>query len=477
VIAPNGRTNRGAFWLALGVALWCGWRLSRGIGPAPLYNSDSGVAILLAQGVGSWFFTLYYPAQDRLGGWPFWLARALHRGTPESFHAYSVLVLLSALVPLSRLVGGLPLAVLTLFPPLFLSQTAAQTFFNIGQPYLWQVAALCWAWWATRAVIEAGGGWRLAGLVLTSALAIWISPLSGPVLLGVWFIEAVRANRLRSLVPPAAIVLLGVGEWGMRRWQILRWLRRYGQYYVTSTRVDTGHLRANLRQVLGICWHEPVIVPLALGLALAFRPGAGRTERANQAVMLWLAGVTLPATILFEHFRVSEFSGRFFAFSAFWALAASTYGLATLTVERLPRLRVPLAAVMLAALALACPRSPTDPLAAPRADAARLSGTHPRVYLDGYWQTYVTASVAPPGALIPLPLERQHDRFPMLLSALTTGAEAIAPCALDRGSGLAEQYGALLGRLPGEAIPGPGDPLCLYRVERAADASWHLHHR
>ena len=52
--------------LALG---WCALRLGRGLGPAPFYNSDCAVPILVMQGMGEGAFTFFYPRQDRFLYW------------------------------------------------------------------------------------------------------------------------------------------------------------------------------------------------------------------------------------------------------------------------------------------------------------------------------------------------------------------------------------------------------------------------
>lgn len=455
--------------LALAVVAWCGWRLSAGIGPAPSFDSDSGAPMLLVQGYGSGPFAFFYPGQDRGGAWPFLAARALRLTTPEAYHTFSTLGLLTALVPLSRLLGGPGLAVLALFPPLFLNRVVSTTVFEIGQPYLWQIVALCWAWWALRSSLGRGGAGPVAGLLLASSLASWISRLSLPALLGLLAIEAILARKRMFLAPLVAIGLGALVEGQLRRWHTWACLREYGDSFVVPMWLDRGYFGANLVSVLNGCWQTEMLVPLALGAALIFRPGADRRERANQAALVWLAVMTLPALVLVHHFRENLFAARYFAFPAFWAIAAATYGLATLAFAVLPRARMLALCGVLLVLALACPSSPRDALAGTRAEAARLSGAHPRVYLDGYWQTYLIASVAAPGRLVPLVVENEVNRFPMLRSALAVGAEVLAPCALAPEAGVASQYGAVLRRTAAPSIPGPRDPLCLYTVERPAD--------
>jgi len=455
-------------WLALAVVAWCGWRLAAGLGPDPYYNSDSGAPMLLVQGLGSGPFTLFYPGQDRFGAWPFLIARWLRLDSPEAYHAFSTIGLLSALFPLSRMLGSPGLALLTLVPPLFLNHVVSWNVFEIGQPYLWQIAALCWAWWACRAAVERSSPLRLAGLAVAASLAIWMSTLSIPALAGLLVIEAVRAKRWQLPGPLLAVGLGALVEGQLRRLYHAYCARNFGQAYLSVLRFDRWHVRPNLAAVATGCWNTGVALPLLVGTLLVVRPGLDRRARANQAGLVWLALVTLPALVLVQHFRASDFSARYFAFPAFWALTSTFHGAAVLVLELARRWRPAVLGVALVAVAIACPVSPAIPLADVRADAARLTGSAPRIYLDGYWETYLLASLAPRGALVPLPRQGQSNRFPMLQSALQPGREAVAPCRLDQGDGTAEQYGALLRRTEAAVLPGTREPLCLYGVERAA---------
>ena len=89
--------------------------------------------------------------------WPFLLGQWLHLDTPEAMHVLAVLALCSAMVPLAAVLESPALAVLTVLSPLVLSRPVAWNFFG-GQPYLWQVVALCWAWWACRGALTARRG-------------------------------------------------------------------------------------------------------------------------------------------------------------------------------------------------------------------------------------------------------------------------------------------------------------------------------
>lgn len=468
------RWQRVELWLAAAALGWCAFRLARGIGPDPFYNSDCAVPILLMQGLGEGPFTLYYPLQDRYGMWPFLVARWLGLGTPEAFHVFSVLAWCSAVLPLWRVMGGPALAVLTLFAPVVLNHSVAWNFFQAGQPYLWQVLSLCWAWGACRAALSserrASRGWGLVGFWAAGALATWISTLSVPLLLVVLVLEAVqaRARPWRIAAPVVALGLAALTDGQLRRVYNAFCRRTFGQRFITPLQIDRGHLISNLAPVVASAWRQGVVVPFLLGAAVLPLPGRSRTERLNQLSLLALAVCPLPAYVVVSHFRSSDFAGRYFSLPAFWAVAAAVYGAVVLGALLAGQRRQAIHLVALAALVVTVPAAPRDPLADDRAAAARLVGPEPRVLLAGYWEVYVPASLAPAGALLPVGAESNLNRFPGTLAELRPGRKVLAPCALDRPDGTLEQRGALLRRTIDPPVSGTTGPWCLHAVERAA---------
>jgi len=464
--------EKGAAALALG---WCAFRLARGIGPVPFYNSDSAVPILLMQGLGDGPFTLFYPRQDRYGMWPFLLARAMHLGTPEAFHVFSVLFWCAAALPLVLLLESPALAIATLFLPIVLNNEVAWNFFQSGQPYLWQVSTLIWAWAACRVAVDGRTPVRrtvaLVVFWLFGALLAWISTLGIPALLILVVIEAARARAgaLRSARLVVALGLSALAEGQIRRLYNAFCRRTFGEKFLTVLKLDRGHLGANLASVLGTSRAVGLVVPLLLGVAVLPVPGRTRTERCHQLAFVLLAVYPLPAYVLVRHFRDNLFAGRYFSLCAFWAVAGAVYGAAVLLChlagEREPALRL----LILLGLVMTIPASPADPLAGERLLAARLVGPGQRLLLADYWDVYVPASLAPPGTLLPLGREGNTNRFPALQDALRPGRVVLASCALDDVEGTMTQYGALLRRTPEPPIvAGQGGPWCLHWVERGA---------
>src|SRR5579862_3825891 len=69
----------GAFlaWVAL---LWAaGTQFDPGSMAVTGWNSDSAITLLMSNGGRFNLFDLYYWGQDRIGGWPWLLTRAVHR--------------------------------------------------------------------------------------------------------------------------------------------------------------------------------------------------------------------------------------------------------------------------------------------------------------------------------------------------------------------------------------------------------------
>jgi hypothetical protein len=455
------------------VLAWCAFRLGHGVGPRPAYTSDTAVPILLMRGLGDGPFTLFYPGQDRYGMWPYLIGRWLRLDTPEAFHLLSVLALCSAALPLWRLLRSPALAVLTLLVPLAASPLVAENFFD-GQPYLWQVVSTLWAWAACRSALEASTRASLAGSLLVflvaGILAAWVSTLSILGLLGILVAEGwqARARPARVGLTVLASCSFGSTEAALRARHAAYSRKVFGTGFATHLPIDHGNLMANVVSVLGGGWRHGVGLPLLLAAGSLPIPGRSRQERTHLWILLWLALCTLPALVAIAHFRINQFSPRYFCSSAFWAIAAATYGIATV-LERLARPRGALALAMaLGVLALLIPAAPRDPLAGPRAEAAHLVGTEPRVLLGGYWDVYVPASLAPRGALLPLPIEGEFDRFPALQSELRPGRPALVPCRLDAPDGTLRQYGALLRRTTDAPVMVGGAAWCLHDVEHPA---------
>ena len=391
--------------------------------------------------------------------WPDLLARAMHLATPEAAHVLAVLFWCAAALPLAALLESPTLAVATLFLPLVLNREVAWNYFQAAQPYLWQVTTLIWAWAACRLAFEAQGLRRrfaaLGAFFAFGALSIWISTLSIPALLLVLAVEAVRvrARPLHIAGPVVALGLSALAEGQIRRFYNAFCRQTFGEKFLTTLRLDRGHLRANVLSVLSTAWVTGVVMPLLVGAAVLPVPGRTRTERFNQLALVLLTLTPLPAYVVVRHFRENLFAGRYFSLSAFWAVAAAVYGALVLAGHLAGERRGALRLLVLLGVMVAIPAAPRDPLAKERREAAQLVGPAPRLLLADYWDVYVPASLAPPGMLLPLGREGNTNRFPAMQDELRPGRTVLATCALDAADGTMTQYGG---------------PWCLHTVERPA---------
>ena len=470
----ESRAARVEPWAAAAVLGWCAIRLGRGLGPAPFYNSDCAAPILLMQGMGQGAFTLFYPRQDRFGMWPFLLGRALHLQTPEAYHVMAVLALCSAALPLSGVLGSPALAVLVLLVPFLVSHEVAWNFLQAGQPYLWQVVALCWAWWACRGALTAHAPGRralgLAVFALFTFLAAWMNTASLGMALVLAVIELVRARArpTPALGLAGALGVASVGEAGLHRWYNSFCLRTFGRTFITPLQVDRGHVLANVGPVVAALARTGGLWPWLIGAASLGVPRRSREDRLDQLTLLLLAASVLPSFVLIRYFRQSGYAGRYFSLPTFWAIAAAVLGVARTLLATHRAARPWVLGIALGLLAIAVPASPSDPLAGVRVEAARLAAAGPAVLLGDYLDVYVPASLAPRGVLIPIAKEGTLDRFPDTLSELRPGRVVLAPCALAGADGTLEQHGALLRRVSTAPVEAAGGPWCPHAVERAA---------
>ena len=451
---------------------WCAIRLGRGLGPAPFYNSDCAAPILVMQGMGEGAFTLFYPHQDRFGMWPFLLGRALRLHTPEAYHLLAILALCSAALPLSSVLGSPALGVLVFLVPFLVSHEVAWNFLQAGQPYLWQVVALCWAWWACRKALTASSPGRralgFASFALFTFLAAWMNTasLGMALVLAVTELVRARARPAFTLGVAGALGVAAVAEAGLHRWYNRFSLRTFGRTFITPLQMDREHVLANVGPVLAALARTGGLWPWLVGAASLGVPRRSREDRFDQLTLLLLAASVLPAFVLIRYFRQSEYAGRYFSLPTFWAIAAAVLGMLRTLISSHRAARPWVLGIALALLAIFVPVGPPDPLAGARAEAARLAAAGPAVLLGDYLDVFVPASLAPRGVLVPVGKEKTLNRFPATLSELRPGRAVLAPCALDAPDGTLVQHRALLRRVDGAPVEASGGPWCKHIVER-----------
>lgn len=428
--------------------------VSRALYPPPsAFNSDLAIPVLMARAREWSLFDAYYWGQDRLGTWHLLLLRAFsqifgHTFTYAGLHLVAAAWVLMAAVVMARLAGawgwaagGLMAAVLVGDPDSRLA------LFDAAHPYAWQITALMLAWWGLRRLAErpasATRPWGLrAATALVAFLAHWTSPVSGPLLLIITGVEAVRGRVLgaapgRSLLRRWGEGALVVGA-GMVAERVLRAVYhvyaydRYRQEYRTGTEIDGARLAGNVRQVAKMLAESasmPLLVVATAGaLAAAVvlwrarggRVPAWRVEGAALVLACWaIAAAQVPVFTLLRHVRVNKFHERYFSLVFVFGTLAGLLALAGLAAS-LPwlkrRWRGVLALAGAAGLAAAVLRVPAP---GPRTDvpvkvASRLEARAPGApLLGGYWSTYVLSALQQPGTMLPpVPCEGRMIRGP-----------------------------------------------------------------
>jgi hypothetical protein len=439
------------------------------LGPAPEYNSDVGVPVLAANSEPLGAFFLYYPMQDRLGGWPTLLARELTPVTgpwdPHRMHLLLLVIVLSAVVPVARLAGplaGLGYLLACAWPPTVTLNLAYH------QPYGAQLATLLWAWWAMRRAADARSPAWLGVACALALLSCWSSPASGLLLALAAVAEMLRTRALGHAARPTALRLFlpavagAVGEGAIRIAYRAAWVRAgWGNLFRMRYRLDRGHLWENAQAIARRLGETGGAVLVGVGLVaggLALLHLWRRRGRADEAAVVLGAALGSAATwaiiVGVEHVRLNFYSPRYLAPAIALAGLATWTLAAVVAAELLKSLRaeVGLAAFAAAALAVAVwsPRSAGDPSEPWGTTARALAAEAPGgVLLADYWSCYALAALVPHGMLEPMTPDSEQGRFPNRPERLRTARVVVV------GS-----EGPLL-RPPGS--PAPAE-LCQYGV-------------
>jgi len=466
---------------------------NRALGPDSAYvqpfSSDSAIPVLMARERGGHgLFDAYYWGQDRLGAWPFLIARFASRltgfeWTPEGLSAIQLLfVFSSALLMLvgSRraLLPGIALLASALLQPM-----VREHLLHLGQPVAWQLPMLVLAWVAVdRLVGGAGRRWLIVGLV-AAALGAWSSPLTTPFLL---LMAAVHMLARQRVSWSALGVIIGGGafEIALRLGYHRSASAHFGHPYRTLIRGDTKHLGENLLRVLtgvaeGAWW--PLIALAVAGsiawLGVRIRSGGAKTPASLTfgAAAMSAAIANLAFCTIATHVRANDYGARYFVPShLFFAIAAGcTLWALTDWAKSTSIPKVVLAAFPLAlflGVLLGIPPSVSQPAyrdtrALAFEMASSLAGSP---ILGGYWATYNVAALAPAGALLPVGMDRDlASRTPFYVDQLREGRTVI----LDHSEG---------SFLTPEGVPAPkasqyGRPLVLIRPRAFANGQYSLY--
>ncbi|HEX8246024.1 MAG TPA: hypothetical protein VF541_21090, partial [Longimicrobium sp.] len=415
------------------------------------FTSDHAIPVLMMRARDWSVFDIYYWGQDRLGAWHLLLLRAVGQLTGHpigwaQFHLCATVWVLGAVAVLACFAGLWRWAAAGMLAAVLVGNPDSRiVMFDAAHPYAWQLTALLLAWWGLRRLAENGdapapGRGRLrAATAFAAFLAHWSSPLSGPLLLFVSGVEALRARALDAASARSVMrrwregaLVVGVamaGELVLRLAYYSPWLRQQ-PYYATRTGLDWDGLGANALKVLGMLRASASLPLLIAGTMGAFaaavllwrarrggRPQGEHWRLDGAALVLgcWVvAAAELPVLALLSHVRINLFHPRYFALVyLFGSLAGllTLVGVAAILPLLSRRQRAVLALAGAAGVAAGVLRmpEPRHRRDVPAELAGRLERLAPGAPLvGGFWGTYVFSGLQHPQTMLkPVPCEGQ----------------------------------------------------------------------
>jgi hypothetical protein len=481
-----------------------------------LFSSDEAIPVLMSRATEWNVFQIYYWGQDRFGSWPFLVVRLVqsisgeYDSTRSFLQFWQCLWVISGTFAIGALakqfrigVMGLYLLVIFGFPYL----TALLCDLALWAP--WQISALFFAWWSIRLNIESEQSrvrsFKIVAypaiLFFCASLAIWLSPVSGPLLFGLSGLEAVGGAisdirpRFRAISrlwfrPGLVIAVIILGEFGTRK------LYHHTYPFVSESPVemDWANIASNAQivfsKVINIGYFQlPVLWPLLLAIgmigALCSLFSIGRDLVARQVsddglhsmkLMIlgsWLISTT-PLILLSAttYVRLNVFSDRYFVitwlFGVFSGVVTLFCAIIFIVPQETRRIASGLASVIVFAFILLRipPASKSNEFVELESTSSRISGRMPRVPLLGsYWDTYVFAALQPERTAVePVPFEGQPNRTRWLISGLKDSHNVLIAYATseDQPSPWVLQHGTLLELSSPNWDSGAGRTFSLY---------------
>lgn len=466
-------------WHLALVAVWamCIFRAVRVFGPwsmqVTLFSSEDAIQILMVNASGFDPFSLYSYGQDRWGAWPYLLARLAHCvtgfiWTDKSLYTFQTVWLFLGAFPLIGLGGRYGgMFALTYLLVICLNEFVSYNLFIISNLFAFQVTTLLFAWWCIRRLCVLH--WRPARLksasfaaplfwasltFLFSFLAAWTSPVSGPLLIFIFLVEATRLSLMASndergggrrrawlgLIAVAA----GVAAELLLRGFYHRYARaRFGSEFRTDYSIDWDNLFTSVKMLahnysysalwplafLGVLTSLAIIVYVVRNRAAASRRNFDPFLLNCGALAVGACGMAVINFVLAaaaNHVRVSGYNQRFLNLShIFGSLGGILTCLLLATLPGILRRRrifilrfFCISAVI--ALTILFPHFAIRPAYNDlRGVAAKIGEEAPtQVILGGYWGTYVFAGLRPDRHIIAVPAEGERDRMPWTKTSL-----------------------------------------------------------
>ncbi|WP_461369752.1 hypothetical protein [Candidatus Darwinibacter acetoxidans] len=438
------------------------------------FTSDDAIPLLMTRSNQWNLFQFYYWGQDRFGAWPFLFARffpAANEVTQTELQLWQSVWVVAGAVAIGMLFDryrllpmSLYISVICLFPFL------AAHLLNLAQWAPWQVSALLLAWWGIRHYLKAtdpplSPSIRLASLMIVfvlSLLAVWSSPLCGPLISGLAVIEAIASTntspraRVRHAIRRAGELALPVGVAILTEAAIRYAYHRYYQFN-TPIEADLPNAWNNIQVVMSkvlffkYSFNTPLLWPL---LTIIFLSGGiysayclVRLLICNKKYEPWvvqgwslifgtwfIATAPLPLFVSASWVRKNQFADWYFVmtwlfigFGAFFTLTFICLWLARSDRARQLIYITGTGVSIGSTVATLPPASFAPEFVDLRSTAERLSKRMPSVpILGSYWNTYVFAALQPAGrTLLPIPFEGELNRTPWLTDYIKAAGNVI----------------------------------------------------
>lgn len=442
------------------------------------FNSDTAIPVLMANDERQiTVFDTYYYGADRSGAWPFLLARIINhltgfRWTNDSLHiARSVWLFLGILflAMLNRRAAG-PVILIGLLATCALWVLRLRLF-DTAQVYALQITSLGIVWLVLRRWFDDSRPRphvriiTIFGVLIFSLLAVWFSPVSGPLICVLVFVESfrsmTRSDRAarqaivkRALVALSLAIAASVTEVVWRAIYHRYALTHFNESFKTDVGLDVGYLAINLRTHLQIMkdFEWTLLIALAalvvIGISIAsgyfwWRRRTDSLKRIAQLLdddtsftilgTLGMAATNLAIVVAVTHVRISNYDNRYltitFVFGSISGLLVVWRFLRYL-VEKTAARNYPEAVFGVAALVVLIMAFPTKHAATAynlrKETALALERKSPKaILMGGYWESYVFAGLQKQNPLVPLPLEGFMVRMPWVREALKNAGEVV----------------------------------------------------
>lgn len=442
------------------------------------FNSDTAIPVLMANDQRQiTVFDTYYYGADRSGAWLLLVARIINHltgfhWTNDSLHIVRAVWLflgILILALLNRRAAG-PVILIGLLATCGLWILRLRLF-DVAQVYALQITLLIIVWFALRKWFDDSNSRQyvrvisIFAVLVFSLLAVWTSPVSGPLICVLVIVEAFRSMTRRDRTARPSIVKRGLVALSLAitagaaefLWRVIyhRYaLTHFNESFKTEAGLDVGYLAINLRTQLQIMtnfeWSLLIVLAavVVIGISIAsiyFWLGR-RTDSLKRIARLMeydtsftilatlsMAATNLAIVIAVKHVRISDYDNRYltitFVFGSISGLLVVWHILRYL-VEKTAARNYPEAVFGVVALVVLINVFPARHAATAydlrKQAALALERKSPKaILMGGYWESYVFAGLQKQDAPMPLPLEGFMVRMPWIREALKNASEVV----------------------------------------------------